>query len=351
MTDFIINHRQPLLFSQDVLDGMRHYGIDFVALGDDQPSQSWLGVPMMYADEVVGVLAVQSLTTPGLYAERERELLLSIANQAASAFRLVQQFQNTRDALEAAETLYSGSARIIGSSDAQEILSMLVEATVLDQFDHSSILLFDTPWQDVMPAFGTLVAAHEKYGEVPVDALGRVDNLAEIPFTSIIRRNEAIFIPDAQSEYRLDPAARLYIKGSLALFPLAIGDNWFGWVASTADDPLGITSEDLRRVSSLVDQAATVLQRQRLEQSMEERLNELTRLQRLMSREAWSTYQTQTATDVVGYLFDRVNTNPLSQDMIPVFGNGGNAATGPHSLCTRCHMQLPWRSVANRLVF
>ena len=127
-----------------------------------------------------------------------------------------------------------------------------------------------------------------------------------------------IFIPDAQLENRLDPAARSFVKGSLALFPLAIGDNWFGWVASMADNPVLINSEDIRRISSLVDQAATVLQRQRLEQSMEERLNELTGLQRLMSREAWSSYQTQSATDVVGYLFDRVNTNPLSQDMIPV---------------------------------
>ncbi len=31
---------------------------------------------------------------------------------------------------------------------------------------------------------------------------------------------------------------------------------------------------------------------------MEERLNELTSLQRLMSREAWSSYQTQSATDI-----------------------------------------------------
>ena len=49
---------------------------------------------------------------------------------------------------------------------------MLVEATALNQFDHSSILLFDTPWQDVMPTFGTLMAAHEKFGEVPVGSLG-----------------------------------------------------------------------------------------------------------------------------------------------------------------------------------
>ena len=279
---------------------------------------------MMYADEIIGVIAVQSLTTPNLYTERERELLSSIANQAASAFRLVQQFQHTQDALEASETLYTGSARIIASSDAQEILTMLVETTALKQFDHSSILLFDTPWQELMPAFGTTIAAHEKSGQTPVDSLGLVNNLADIPFTSIVQRNEAIFIPDAQAESRLDPAGRAFVKGSLALFPLTVGDNWFGWVASTADDPLVINSEDIRRISSLVDQAATVLQRQRLEQSMEERLNELTRLQRLMSREAWSTYQTQTSTDVVGYLFDRVNTNPLSQDMIPVFGGNGN---------------------------
>jgi PAS domain S-box-containing protein len=328
LTDYIINHHQPLLFSQDVLEGMRQYGINFVALGDDEPSQSWLGVPMMYGDEVIGVITVQSTTNPGLYTERERELLSSIANQASSAFRLVQQYQHARDALEAVEALYTGSARIIGAADAQETLSALVEATALNQFDHSSILFFDTPWQDIMPTYGTLMAVYEKFGEIPVSSLGTVNDLAEIPFTSMICRNEPIFIPDVQSEERLDPAARSFIKGSLALFPLAIGDNWFGWVASMADKPIVIHTEDIRRISSLVDQAATVLQSQRLEKSMEERLNELTALQRLMSREAWSAYQPHAATDVVGYLFDRVNLKPVTQEMIPVFGNGSSTGEG-----------------------
>ena len=329
LTDFIINHRQPLLFSENVLEGMRHYGINFVPLGDDEPSQSWLGVPMMYGDEVIGVISVQSLTTAGLYTEHERELLSSIANQAASAFRLVRQYQHTHFALEAAETLYTGSTRIINASDAQEILTVLVETTALKQFDHSSILFFDTPWRDVVPTFGTMLAMHEKSGEVPVSSLGLVSNLAQLPFTSIIQRNEPIYISDVWSDEQLDLATRSFIGGSLALFPLAIGDNWFGWVASIADNPEVISTEDIRRISSLVDQAATVLQSQRLEKDMEARLDELTSLQRLMSREAWSSYQTQSATDLVGYFFDRVNLNPLTQDMIPVFGNGGPGGEEP----------------------
>ena len=199
---------------------------------------------MMYGDEVIGVISVQSLTTSGLYTEHERELLSSIANQAASAFRLVRQYQHTRFALEAAETLYTGSTRIINASDAQEILTVLVETTALKQFDHSSILFFDTPWRDVVPSFGTLLAMHEKSGEVPVSSLGLVSNLAEIPFTSIIQRNEPIYISDVWSDEQLDLAARSFIGGSLALFPLAIGDNWFGWVASIADNPEVISTEE-----------------------------------------------------------------------------------------------------------
>ncbi len=325
MTDYIINHHQPLLLSEDVLDGMEKLGIAFVPLGDDEVSVSWLGVPMMFGDEIIGVIAVQSTTTPGLYTEREKELLMSIANQASSAFRLVQQFDDTRKALEASESLYTGSARILGAADAQETLSVLVEATVLSQFDHSSIMFFDTPWQDVMPTYGTLTAAVEKSGEFPVGSLGLVSNLAEIPFTSLIQRDEPVFIPDVNAEDRLDPVNRSFIKGSLALFPLAVGDNWFGWVASMADHPIAIPNEDLRRISSLIDQAAIVLQSQRLEQSMQERLHELTALQRLMSREAWSTYQTTTASGTVGYLFDQVNLNPMTSEMLPVLGNGGGA--------------------------
>ncbi len=200
LTDFIINHRQPLLFSQDVLEGMRHYGISFVPLGDDEPSQSWLGVPMMYGDEVIGVISVQSLTTAGLYTERRKRAVIIDCKpgcqclqigSAISAYSYC--FGSCRNALYWQRPDHQ-RFRCTGN------LSVLVETTALKQFDHSSILFFDTPWQDVMPTFGTLLAVHEKSGEVPVGSLGLVSNLAEIPFTSIIQRNEPIFIPDVKSE-------------------------------------------------------------------------------------------------------------------------------------------------------
>jgi len=55
--------------------------------GVGETSLSWLGVPMIVGDHVLGVISLQSFTTPRAYGERERDLLASIANQTAVALQ------------------------------------------------------------------------------------------------------------------------------------------------------------------------------------------------------------------------------------------------------------------------
>jgi PAS domain S-box-containing protein len=64
-----------------------------------QDALSWLGVPLIVGDQVLGVMAVQSFTTPGLYGVRDRELLTAIANQVAIALQNTRQFEETEATL------------------------------------------------------------------------------------------------------------------------------------------------------------------------------------------------------------------------------------------------------------
>jgi GAF domain-containing protein len=96
MTDFIIRTREPLLISENLPEHLETLGISMLFIGDEAPALSWLGVPIIYGREVLGVIAVQSVTTPGLYKEIDRDLLMSVASQTAIAIENARIFSQTQ---------------------------------------------------------------------------------------------------------------------------------------------------------------------------------------------------------------------------------------------------------------
>ncbi|MGA9348306.1 MAG: GAF domain-containing protein, partial [Anaerolineae bacterium] len=97
MTEYVIRTREPLLIQENIAARLEELGIEMIGTN----AQSWLGVPMTVGDQVLGVIAVQSYTTPWLYDERDRDLLSAIANQAAIAIKNAHLFEQTEAALEA----------------------------------------------------------------------------------------------------------------------------------------------------------------------------------------------------------------------------------------------------------
>jgi GAF domain-containing protein len=81
LTEYLIRSCQPLLLPDNVDGRMRELGIEVIG----KPAKSWLGVPMIAGDEVLGVIAVQSYTTENVYDKGHLNLLPTIAAQAAIA--------------------------------------------------------------------------------------------------------------------------------------------------------------------------------------------------------------------------------------------------------------------------
>jgi len=93
LTEYIIRNRQPLLLSDNVEDRTQELGIESVGT----PAKSWLGVPMIAGDEVLGVIAVQSYTTEDVYDEEHLNLLSTIAAQAAIAIENARLYEQARE--------------------------------------------------------------------------------------------------------------------------------------------------------------------------------------------------------------------------------------------------------------
>jgi signal transduction histidine kinase len=80
LNSWVIQHHQPLLIASTAEE--RRYGLEHVA--DSKPTESWLGVPMLARDRVIGVISVESYKKNAFTAE-DLILLTAIANQAAVA--------------------------------------------------------------------------------------------------------------------------------------------------------------------------------------------------------------------------------------------------------------------------
>ena len=80
LNSWVIKHHQPLLLASTAEE--RRFGLKSVE--DTKPTESWLGVPMLARDRVIGVISVESFKKNAFTTE-DLILLTAIANQAAVA--------------------------------------------------------------------------------------------------------------------------------------------------------------------------------------------------------------------------------------------------------------------------
>jgi signal transduction histidine kinase len=103
------------------------------AVANDEPYRrfrSWLGVPLIHKDEVIGMLALAA-TTPSFYRPRHGRLALAFANQVATAIENARLYASAQQlaALEERQRL----ARELHDSVTQTLFSMSMVGDALPQ--------------------------------------------------------------------------------------------------------------------------------------------------------------------------------------------------------------------------
>jgi len=89
LNSWVVKHHQPLLIGS-VADEAR-MGVKSVA--DSKPTESWLGVPMIARDRVIGVISVESYKKHS-FKQDDVILVTAIANQAAVAIENAQLYKD-----------------------------------------------------------------------------------------------------------------------------------------------------------------------------------------------------------------------------------------------------------------
>ena len=152
-TDYIIRNKRTVFAPSNVDKVSEKLGIEFVALSeDDTPSQSWLGVPMLVGNRVLGVIAVQSITTPNLYAEQDRDILTAIASQAAIAVENARLFQESQRRAQEMSALAEVGREVSATLDLKTVLERIAEyAIILLDSVTSAVYIPDPEFKKLIP--------------------------------------------------------------------------------------------------------------------------------------------------------------------------------------------------------
>lgn len=101
ISGYIIHNRTPVLIKENAIQWMARLGVQPVG---DPAALSWLGVPLLLGNQVLGVIIVQNHHKERVYDEHDRDLLMTIASSAAVALQNARLFSEKRASeLEAAE--------------------------------------------------------------------------------------------------------------------------------------------------------------------------------------------------------------------------------------------------------
>ncbi len=122
ITDWIITNMIPVLMPGNVEEEMRAMGIEIRG----RSAESWLGVPMLIGQNVLGVIAVQSYTPEVRYRKRELDLLSAIASQTAVAIDNGLRFFQTRARAQYEQLLREITTQVHTSTNAESILKTAV---------------------------------------------------------------------------------------------------------------------------------------------------------------------------------------------------------------------------------
>ncbi|MCX6032278.1 MAG: GAF domain-containing protein [Chloroflexi bacterium] len=248
-TEEIIRSKQPL-FSATKAESEAWYGLPGHEEYVGRPFASWLGVPMMVGDKVLGVIATYHLTRDYVYNRDDREILQAMANQAAIALDNTRLFDDLQERIEELEGLQAVGMALTSESDLEQLLSRVTEkaAEVLEA-DLATVYLYDR-------------ATNEFYLPILVGAksqpLPSKDGIA----ARVIEGGELVIAEDSFVHPLLKDSSFIRNRGvkSSAAIPLKYGKEPVGILfINYVREPHRFTDSDKRAIRIFADQAATAI--------------------------------------------------------------------------------------------
>lgn len=234
-----------------------------------------LTYPISVQGAAIGHLGIKAADKT-LSAE-DLALVEAISDQVAEALERARLFEETETARSQTQALFSGSEQVVRATNLDEILHALIFATRLQDYERVSLFFFDRLLGPGEKAKSLMLSAvWRKDRQESVTPIGSIFPVDQYPILKYLERDKTFFVDDLiQDESVGKNTKNLIVDGlgmrSVLAVPLVVGNNWLGFILGYALKPQHLRANDIRQITSLTGQAATVAQSQRLYQDAQAR--------------------------------------------------------------------------------
>ncbi|HFD40418.1 MAG TPA: GAF domain-containing protein, partial [Anaerolineae bacterium] len=273
LTGYIIRHRRPLLFRSqaEIIAFLEAQGTE--ALGE--MARSWLGVPLITAERLVGVMAIQSYEREDLYDEEALALFSTIAAQVATALDNVHLFQERERRITELAILDQIRQAISQQLELEQVLETVYEQVCqMMPADAFFLALYDAARGRVTYP---LVYDQGRRYEMEPDVLSPRGYLARVlesgrPYLWNRTAEEL-------ANLQLTPAQAVgdveKVSASLLFVPLRSGQQTIGVLSVQSYRMNAYDEQHITLLQSIADQTAIAIERARLFEEIRSRAEDL----------------------------------------------------------------------------
>ena len=229
LTGWIVRSRQPLLI-HNLEEEKDNLPAEAIVVGEGH-SKSWLGMPLVVKDYVIGAISVQSYQ-PHAFDERHERLLAAIASQAALVIENARLYAQTQQRVKELSSLFQASVATSSSLEVEEVLRNLAKR-VARVVDATSVCIWD--WNPKTQT-ATILAHYtrpEATRREQISRSGETYSISDCPITiGVLRTRQPLSISASDPYTGEGDKARLSEFGGKTslIVPLMTRDQVIGFV-------------------------------------------------------------------------------------------------------------------------
>lgn len=255
LTGWVAEHKRPLAIAEKAHDDQRFKL--FQNLPEDK-FESFLSVPILIKDNVVGVINVQHRKTH-THTERTQKLLTTIARQVGGAIENARLYEETRRRAQAIQTLSAVSHTVASDRYSDEILQLIVNMTAgLLKSKICSVMLLNEDGTELrIAATQSLSDAYRNKPSIRVDQ--------SLSGQAVLQKKPLIVL-DVRTDKRFSFRDIAVAEGLVSLLsvPMMHKDKVLGVLNTYTAEEYAYSKDDISILQSVANQSASAIMQTRL---------------------------------------------------------------------------------------
>ena len=226
-------------------------------------SNSFLTRPVKVRDEAIGTLAVQGI---GPQETESADLINAVAARLGAHIESLRLYDQTQSALSQSNRLFEAGSRLTQAGDMQDLVRVAAESLDIPEINRAVLGIFNYGEKD---EFESMTVAANWWNGVgnPATDIGTHYPVGLFQTFSLFASPTPRFTEDAYTDPRVDESTLQLAKTqnfrSVAVLPLYQGPRQVGVLMLEGDKTHKFNQDEMRLLSALAPQIATVLENRR----------------------------------------------------------------------------------------